>query len=53
MTKKFDKFILPLLEDMAVASVLGNDGAYDTSDVRTPKVIMPMMRRKMRKKRRK
>ena len=53
MTKKFDKFISPLLEDMGVASVLGNDGAYDTSDVRTPKVIMPMMKRRMRKKRRK
>jgi hypothetical protein len=52
MTKKFDKFILPLLEDMAVASVLGNDGKYE-SDVRTPKIIIPTMRRRMRKNRRK
>lgn len=36
MTKNFDILISSILEDIGVADVLGNDGAYDTSDGRTP-----------------
>lgn len=46
MTLKFDNYITKILENASVASVLGNDGAYDASDARVPKVIGPMLRRK-------
>lgn len=46
MTKHFDNYFNKLLEDISVASVLGNDGAYNTSDARVPKIIGPLLRRK-------
>ena len=49
MTKNFDDFIK---ENMGVADVVGNDGPYDTSDARTPKIMGPMLRRKKFKKKR-
>jgi len=55
MTEKFDNFVTKILKEdgMAVAGVLGNDGAYDTSDTRTPNVLGPMQRRGSIKNRRK
>ena len=56
MTEKFDNFVIKTLKEngMAVAGVLGNDGAYDTSDPRNPTVLGPMQRRaSFKKKRRK
>lgn len=47
MTKKFDNFIK---ESMTDAGVLGNDGPYDVSDVRTPKILGPMLRRRKKHK---
>jgi hypothetical protein len=52
MTNKFDKFIKSILrEDLSVSGVLGNDGAYDTSDARIPKILGSKSRK--RRKRRK
>ncbi len=52
MTKQFDTFFKKILEDLSVASVLGNDGPYDVSDNRIPKVIGKMQRRKHKHKKR-
>lgn len=39
MIREFDNFCKSILEDMAVASVLGSDGPYPTNDVRVPKIL--------------
>lgn len=50
MTKKFDAYI----KEMTEASVLGNDGAYNTGgDARIPKILMPIQKRRRHRKRRK
>ena len=46
MTKKFDEYCKKITEDLTAGGVLGNDGPYDTSDARVPKIIGPMLRRK-------
>jgi len=55
MTKHFDIFVKKMLRecDMGVSSVLGNDGAYDASDTRTPVVMGSMQRRNNFKRKRK
>jgi hypothetical protein len=55
MPSKFDSFLLHILEDIeSVASVYGNDGAYDTgNDARIPKVLGPMLRRHKKPRKRK
>jgi len=55
--KKFNDFVKKILSEcdggMGVASVLGNDGVYDTSDPRNPTVLGPMQRRIKFKKKKK
>ena len=55
--KKFNDFVKKILAEcdggMGVAAVLGNDGAYDTSDPRNPTVLGPMQRRIKFKKKKK
>ena len=50
MTIKFDTLIASIMEDIGVADVLGNDGAYDTSDGRTPYVAGVYTRHSRKKK---
>lgn len=45
--------VIKVKENMGVVDVMGNDGAYDTSDTRTPNVLGPMQRRGSIKNRRK
>jgi hypothetical protein len=55
MTKQFDIFIKTILGEsgMGVADVLGNDGAYDTSDPRTPYIMNGIQRRNLKPRKRK
>ena len=46
MTKNFDNFFKRIAENgMIGGDVLGNTGAYDVSDPRTPNVLGSMQRR--------
>lgn len=54
MTENFDIFFHQFLEDLSAGSVYGNSGEYDTSDVRTPKILGTYTRRgKLKRKKRK
>lgn len=50
----FNLYIQKILKECdTVASTFGNDGTYDTSDVRTPKIMGPMLRRNKKRTRKK